>query len=112
MIAGPQPFLIVRAQIDGSVMVDFRRWYQDIHLPHLLAIPGIVQAHTVKQRSNAFNWMALYEFAPETEIQEAMQSAEAQLARDDWNSWSDHVRDFSVEIYAGLAALPALHHWN
>lgn len=113
MFSDGAPVLVVRAHIDDGLLPDFRRWYRSIQLPHMLAVPGVVGARSITgPRRGDLNWMVAYEFAVDSEIQEALQSEEAQLARDDWRAWAEHVDGLSIEIYVGLAALPALHHWN
>ncbi len=107
-----KPYLVVRASIDPTVMGDFLHWYQEVHLPHVMQIPGIVKAY----RSNCFrkgvNWTALYELESEASVQPAFTSAEANQARQDWERWLPHVSELTVEVYAVLGPLPTYHHWN
>jgi len=107
-----QPLLLVRARIDRSAFPEFIRWYHAILRPHILAIPGIAQAHAVVSQGENAQWLRLYEFAGEGEIQAALDSAEARRVHDDWEQWSEHVQDLSIEVYAPLSAAVLLHHWN
>ncbi len=113
MFADGGPVLIVRAHIDDAMLTDFRRWFRSIQLPHMLEVPGVIEARPMSvPKQHNLNWMVIYHFAPGSEVQAALQSEEARLARDDWTAWSRYVRDISFEVYASLAPLPALHHWN
>lgn len=107
-----QPFLVVRAHVDEAVRSQFHAWYCATHRPNMLAIPGITAAYAIRRTDGPLNWQTLFEFAPGSEIQAALQSPQAQKAREDWATWADHVRDLSVEVYAALGALPAFQHWN
>ena len=111
-LAHGQPFLVVRAHIDDAVRSQFREWYRTIHRPHMLAIPGIAAAYAIRRPTGPLNWQTLFEFAPGSEIQAALQSPQAQQAREDWATWADHVSELSIEVYVALGALPAFHHWN
>lgn len=109
---GHRPVLVVRANIDPAVMEEFLQWYQEVHLPHVMRIPGIVKAYRTNCRRRGINWATLYEFQDELVLQEAFNSAEASQARQDWETWLPHVTDLTVEVYAGLVPLPTYHHWN
>ena len=107
-----RPFLVVRATLEPSAVEDFHRWHQDVHLPHMLCIPGIEGAYYLR-RGNARNGhMAVFPFASEEAVQGALESDEAQRARADWLPWMPHVSELSVEIYTDLTPLSAYSHWN
>jgi hypothetical protein len=107
-----KPFLVVRAQIDDSMMSDFLAWYAKEHLPHVMAIPGVIKAYRSNCRRRGVNWTALYELADEASVQTVIGSSEADRARRDWERWLPYVADLSVEVYAPLAPLSGFHHWN
>lgn len=109
---GAKPYLLVRASLDPAVMEEFQRWYQEVHLPHLLDIPGIVRAYRTDWTRGSTNWAAFYEFANEQSVQEALASPQARVARLDWERWLPHVSELTVEVYASLSPLPTYHHWN
>ncbi len=109
---GTKPYLVVRASLDPAVMDEFDRWYIDTHLPHVLDIPGIVRAYRTDWSRGKANWTALYEFASEESVQEAVASPQARVARLDWQRWMSHVSELTVEVYASLTPLPTYHHWN
>jgi hypothetical protein len=107
-----KPFLVVRATIDDAMMTDFLAWYAKEHLPHVMAIPGVIKAYRSNCRRRGVNWTALYEQAAEASVQTVIGSREAERARRDWERWLPYVADLSVEVYAPLAPLAGFHHWN
>jgi hypothetical protein len=107
-----RPVLVVRAAIDDSIMDEFVSWYYAVHLPHVMAIPGIQKAYKSQCRRAGINWTALYELADEASVQRAITSNEADRARRDWERWLSHVTELSVEVYAPLGPLASFHHWN
>jgi hypothetical protein len=107
-----RPFLVVRASIEEKLMDDFVKWYVAEHLPHVMAIPGVIKAYRSSCRRRGVNWTALYELADESAVQTAIGSTEADQARRDWERWLPHVAELSVEVYAPLSPLSSFHHWN
>jgi hypothetical protein len=107
-----QPFLIVRASIEDGVMPEFLAWYEAEHLPHVMAIPGIVKAYRSQCRTRGANWTAIYILSEKATVQQVLASSEADQARRDWERWLAHVSDLTVEVYAPLAPLQAFHRWN
>jgi hypothetical protein len=107
-----RPFLVVRATLEAAAVEDFRRWYQDVHLPHMLCIPGIEGAYYLRRGDALNGHMAVFPFASEEAVRTALASDEARQARADWLPWASHVSDLSVEIYTDLTPLSAYRHWN
>jgi len=107
-----RPYLVVRASIEPSVMEEFERWYCREHLPHVMAIPGIVKAYRSRCHRRGVNWTTLYEISDDASVQTAMSSPQAERARRDWETWAQHVSDVTIEIYAALGPLPVFHHCN
>jgi hypothetical protein len=107
-----RPFLVVKATLEPAAVDGFRRWYQEVHLPHMMSIPGLEGAYRLRRGDAANGHMAVFPFASEDAVRTALASSEAQQARADWVPWMRDVSDLSVEIYAELAPLPAYSHWN
>jgi uncharacterized protein (TIGR02118 family) len=107
-----RPFLIVKATLEPTAVDAFRRWYQEVHLPHMMRIPGIEDAYHLRRGDVANGHMAVFSFASDEAVRTALASNEAQQARADWVPWMRDVSDLSVEIYADLTPLPAYRHWN
>lgn len=93
-------------------MDEFVRWYRQVHLPHVLAIPGIERAFRSNCHRKGINWTALYELKDEASVHTAITSTQAERARQDWERWLPYVQDLSVEVYASLMPVVAYHHWN
>ncbi len=81
---GSKPYLVVRAALDPAVMDEFRRWYSETHLPHVLQIPGIARAYSSTWNRGNANWTALYEFTGDDAVEAAVASPQARVARLDW----------------------------
>src|SRR3989304_2811837 len=79
-------------------MEEFERWYRETHLPHVMEIPGIVRAYRSDWTRGSANWTALYEFADDDSVPEAVASPQAQVARQDWEGWAPPRTTY--------------HHWN
>jgi len=94
------------------MMDEFVKWYEDVHLPHVMEIPGITKAFRSTCHRRGVNWTALYELKDDAAVQPAIASKEAERARQEWERWLPHVSELSVEVYAALGALPGYHHWN
>ena len=107
-----RPYLVVRASVEPSMMEEFGRWYCREHLPHVMAIPGVVKAFRATCHRRGVNWTALYEMSDDGSVQKAITSPQADIARRDWEKWAEHVGDVTVEIYAALGPLSVFHHWN
>ncbi len=94
------------------MMEEFERWYCREHLPHVMAIPGVVKAYRAKCHRHGVNWTAVYEMSDDASVQKAITSPQADTARRDWEKWAEHVGEVTVEIYAPLGPLSVFHHWN
>jgi len=107
-----RPFLVVKARLEPAAVDGFRRWYQEVHLPHMMRIPGIEGAYHLRRGDAADGHMAVFSFTSEEAVRAALASNEAQQARADWVPWMRDVSGLSVEVYAELTPLPAYSHWN
>lgn len=107
-----RPYMVVRANIDPSVLDEFERWYRSVHLAHVMEIPGVVKAYRCNCTRRGINWATLYELADDGAVEKAITSREADRARRDWERWLPHVQELTVEVYAALGPLPNFHHWN
>lgn len=109
-----QPYLVVRAVIEPDVLGMFRSWYRRVHLPHMLRIPGIVGAFTLRRGTgdSGSDYLAAFPFSDDKAIRRALASPQAAEARQDWLPWMPYVSQISIEIYADLAPLPAYRHRN
>lgn len=71
--------LIVSARIEPSVEADWNRWYDETHLPEIVACPGFQtgQRYVATDASGGRRYIAVYEL----ETQAALQSAEFSARR-------------------------------
>lgn len=108
-----RPILLVRARVDPARLDEFARWHRRVHLPKVLAIPGIVRAGRLRIADPLPGLhLMVYEFAEENVIQAALASEEAMAARQDWEPWAAHLQELSIEILAPLAPSPLLRQWG
>ena len=85
-----KPYLVVRATVEPSVMDEFVRWYETVHLPHVMEIPGVERAFRTDCRRRGVNWTALYELADQGSIQIAFTSGGEQHRRGGAQRRHDH----------------------
>lgn len=105
------PWMIVSATVDPAVRAEFDRWLAEVHLPHVLAIPGISGARRLRLADRA-SYSAVYTFADDAAVQRALGSPQAQAARGDWQRWQAHIRDLTVRFYAEAKPSPSLFREN
>lgn len=104
--------MLVTAQLDPAIRGEFDDWHARVHLPRVLGIPGIVSGRRLSDPSPAANYAMLYVFADDAALRTALGSAEANEAREDWQRWSDHIRDFTVHFYAEYEPPRLLNQYN
>jgi len=92
--------MLVTAQLDPAIRNEFDDWHVRTHVPRVLSIPGIVSGHRLSEISPIANYAMLYVFEDDAALRTALASPEANEAREDWQRWSDHIRDLSVNFYA------------
>lgn len=92
--------MLVTAQLDPAIRSDFDDWHARVHVPRVLAIPGIVSGRRLSDLSPVANYAMLYVFEDDAALRTALASPEANEAREDWQRWSDHVRDLAIHFYA------------
>jgi hypothetical protein len=109
---GRGPWMIVTAAIDPAIRAEFDAWHRDVHLPHVLAIPGIAGGRRLNGPPATPAYGVLYGFEDEAALRSALASSEAQEARADWSRWSDHIRDLTVSFYAEIEGQPPIFRHN
>ena len=105
------PWMVVTAMLDPAVRDDFEAWHAGVHLPRVLAIPGIERGRRLRNPPSAPNYAMLYVFTDMEALRSALASTEAQEARTDWQRWTAHIRDLAVQFYAEMESpLPLYRH--
>ncbi|MGH2600441.1 MAG: hypothetical protein ACRDJ9_13775 [Dehalococcoidia bacterium] len=94
------PWMLVTAQLDPAVRVEFDDWHARVHLPRVLAIPGVLAGRRVADPSPPLNYAMVYVFENDAALRTALTSSEANDARQDWQRWEGHMRDLAVQFYA------------
>jgi len=85
--------------IDPAIQAEFDHWHRSVHLPKVLSIPGIAAGTRLHSPGAAVTYAALYQFEDDAALRTALASSQAQEARTDWQRWSEHVRDITVQFY-------------
>ncbi len=99
----PPDLLIVSATIDPQVEDQWNRWYDEEHLPEIVACPGFRsgQRYVATEADGARAYVTIYEL----DGPEALASAEF-AARRGWGPFVDQVR-FQTRVYSRIAQVTA-----
>lgn len=89
-----QVLLITSVDIADGAEADFNRWYNEVHLPEVLACPGFARSTRYECTDGQPRYLAIYELDSE----DALTTAEMQRVRG-WGDMFPHVRNFHERIY-------------
>ena len=90
----PRVVLITSVDIADSAEAAFNRWYNEVHLPEVLACPGFASATRYECTDGQPRYLAIYEL----ESEDALATPEMQHVRG-WGEMFPHVRNFHERIY-------------
>jgi hypothetical protein len=90
----PRVVLITSVDIADSAEAEFNRWYNEVHLPEVLACPGFASATRYECTDGQPRYLAIYEL----ESEDALTTPEMQRVRG-WGDMFPHVRNFHERIY-------------
>jgi hypothetical protein len=92
--------LVVTAEVDASVEADWNRWYDTVHVPDVLACPGVLGGrryvtsgaisesdHGQRRQVNTKVYVAIYQLASPAAIE-----TKEFLAMRGWAHFAPHVR--------------------
>lgn len=105
----PDCLLIVTAEVDAEVEVDWSRWYDDVHLPDALACPGVLAGRRYvstgeiaeSERGQGRRRRAtLYTTVYELDSPAAVETKEFTAMRG-WDRFAPHVRS-QTRVVVGL----------
>jgi hypothetical protein len=91
---------VVKSTIDREHEADFNRWYNEEHIPYILAYPGVVSARRYRtiigqpeavERGEAAEFLAVYEFQDEATLRTFLDSDYFAKAKDDFTAAWDKV---------------------
>ncbi|MCR4266648.1 DUF4286 family protein [Nitratireductor sp. ZSWI3] len=100
----PQCLMIVSVRVDPSMEADWNRWYDEVHLPEILACPGFETARRyVSEGDDGRDYITVYRLASP-----AAMAGEEFGRRRGWYRFAPHVRA-SVRLFnATDASGPAI----
>jgi len=90
----PQTILVTSVDISDGAEEEFNRWYNDTHLPEVLACPGFISATRYECTQGQPRYLAIYDL----ESDEALSTPEMQRVRG-WGEMFPHVRNFHERVY-------------
>lgn len=61
--AGAAALLFVGMNVDPAIEEEFNRWYNEEHLPRLLAVPGVLSARRYRSVRGDLKYLAIYHLA-------------------------------------------------
>jgi hypothetical protein len=86
--------LVTTADISPGAEEEFNRWYNETHLPDVLACPGFISGTRYECVQGQPRYLAVYEL----ESEDALTTEEMQRVRG-WGEMFPHVRNFHERIY-------------
>jgi len=86
--------LVTTVDIDSSADDAFNRWYNEKHLPEILACPGFISAARYECETGQPRYMAIYRL----ENENALRTPEMNKVRG-WGDMFPYVRNFHERIY-------------
>jgi hypothetical protein len=86
--------LLTSVDISPGAEDEFNRWYNEKHLPEILACPGFLSATRFECAQGEPRYIAVYELEDEG----ALKTPEMQRIRG-WGDMFPHVRNFHERIY-------------
>ena len=99
----PQHLMIVSVRVDASVEADWNRWYDDVHLPEILACPGFEAAcRYVSESADGRDYITVYRLVSPQAIH-----GEEFNRRRGWYHYAPHV-EANVRLFTATnASMPA-----
>lgn len=94
--------LITSVDVAAGAEEAFNRWYDDVHLPEVLACPGFLSARRYECTDGQPRYLAIYELEDEG----ALTTPEMRRVRG-WGEMFPHVRNFHERIYRQIHAARA-----
>lgn len=96
----PKCLLVVTAEVDASVEAEWNRWYDDVHVPDVLACPGVHGGQRYVSSGKAVEWERGQRQEPSAKVYTAIYDLESPdvvqtkqfLAMRGWHHFAPHVR--------------------
>jgi hypothetical protein len=94
-LAAERHIYVVRSEFaDGQLEQDWNQWYDEVHVPELLTVPGFRSAARFQERGAAHRYLALYELDGPQVFNEARYE---QITG--WAHWQPHIVDWTRALY-------------
>ena len=94
--------LVTSVDIADGAEEEFNRWYNETHLPEILACPGFESAERFECTAGQPRYLAIYELESEA----ALTTPEMRRVRG-WGDMFPHVRNFHERIYRSIHSAAA-----
>lgn len=94
--------LVTSVDITAGAEDEFNRWYNEAHLPEILACPGFVSARRYECAEGQPRYLAIYTL----ESEDALTTPEMRRVRG-WGEMFPHVRNFHERVYRAIHAADA-----
>jgi hypothetical protein len=96
-VSFPATILLTSVDIAPGAEEEFNRWYNEQHLPAVMACPGFRSAARYESSLGEPRYVAVYEL----ESEQALGTPEMQRVRG-WGEMFPHVRNFHERIYSRI----------
>lgn len=97
-----QVVLVTTVDIMAGAEEKFNRWYNEKHMPEILACPGFISGSRFESTGGQPQYMAIYEI----EDEHALETPEMQEVRG-WGDMFPYVRNFHERIYRRTFSMSA-----
>ena len=73
---------------------EWNRWYDDVHVPAMLSVPGFLSAYRYTDRGSTSRYLTLYEIESPDNCR-----SESCLAVSGWGEWKPLIANWSRAVY-------------
>ena len=91
------PLMVVRVDISLDVEAEWNDWYNAVHLPEILRVPGFISGRRYRAVEGGPKYMALYEL----EGVDAFTSEAFQRAKG-WGKFAPHISNRTLNVYEAI----------
>ena len=93
--------LVTSVYIVPEAEAEFNRWYNEVHLPQVLACPGFLSCSRFESVKGEPRYLAVYQL----ESEDALYTPEMRRVRG-WGDMFPHVRNFHERVYRMIHQSP------
>jgi hypothetical protein len=93
---------LVRSELgDPARLQEWNDWYDNVHIPRLLSVPGFASATRYEERGATRRYLAAYEIESPAVFDEPRYKEVT-----GWGEWLDHLSDWRRALYQVVNELP------